>query len=235
MDGKISLFASVGVHLSVLLASSLKQDAQFQMSSGQNISRAKSLGVELVQRAPKEVEVMEPEASHRHPISEKFPEPVVKKDDLISPRKKETKKVLPAASSTPEETKDKKSTKEEETKNKIDSLAKTTSSEISDNADNSKPGFVSASAAYFRNPPPVYPRSAREAQQEGVVRIVANVSEDGEAIDVKLKLASAFEALDHAALEAVKKWRFKPATLLGHPVGSLVEVPIRFKLDSRSR
>ncbi len=83
---------------------------------------------------------------------------------------------------------------------------------------------------YLRNPPPVYPRESRKASEEGVVLLSVSIDRDGEVQSLSLKKTSAFPRLDAAALEAVKKWKFKPARLGGMPLASTVDVPVRFVL-----
>ena len=94
---------------------------------------------------------------------------------------------------------------------------------------------VSASPDYFRNPPPSYPEPARRRKHEGVVLLRVGVSENGLVTEVQLTKSSGFKELDEAALNAVKRWTFKPGTVLGRPVASQVEVPIRFELKSQAR
>jgi TonB family protein len=43
-------------------------------------------------------------------------------------------------------------------------------------------------------------------------------------------LRSLYPDLDASAIDAVKRWRFKPAVLRGHAVPALVEVEMTFKL-----
>ena len=42
---------------------------------------------------------------------------------------------------------------------------------------------------------------------------------------------SGYRILDNSALEAVRKWKFHPATIGGVKVSSTVKVPVRFTLD----
>ena len=65
--------------------------------------------------------------------------------------------------------------------------------------------------------PPVYTQEARKAQVTGVVVVEAIIDEQGNVTDVKV-LQGLPMGLDQAALEAVKNWKFKPATLDGQPV-----------------
>lgn len=87
-------------------------------------------------------------------------------------------------------------------------------------------------AAYLSNPPPAYPLSARRRGIEGTVLVRAEVAAGGECQRVELKKSSGADALDQAALEAVKKWRFVPAKRGSQAVVAWVEVPITFKLEN---
>jgi protein TonB len=87
-------------------------------------------------------------------------------------------------------------------------------------------------AAYLNNPPPAYPLAARRRNIEGKVLVRAEVQTDGSCSQVELKIPSTSELLNQAALEAVKKWRFVPATLGGQTLVAWVEIPITFKLSN---
>lgn len=87
-------------------------------------------------------------------------------------------------------------------------------------------------AAYLSNPPPAYPLAARRRGVEGTVLVRAEISVGGECQRAELKKTSGHEMLDHAALEAVKKWRFVPAKRGSQAVVAWVEVPITFKLEN---
>ncbi len=91
-------------------------------------------------------------------------------------------------------------------------------------------GLVAARPDYLRNPPPPYPEFARQAHQEGTVRLSVEVSESGTASHVSISQSSGFSLLDTAALNAVKNWKFKPSMLGGIPQSSRVVVPVRFEL-----
>jgi protein TonB len=90
---------------------------------------------------------------------------------------------------------------------------------------------VSAKPIYLENPPPAYPERARRLGQEGVVLLAVTVSPAGIALHIDLKKTSGFPLLDNAAMAAVKRWRFRPATVAGIPVETTVDVPVRFKLQ----
>jgi periplasmic protein TonB len=57
------------------------------------------------------------------------------------------------------------------------------------------------------------------------------VSADGLPADVTVADSSGHPSLDQAAVAAVRKWRFSPATQGGRPLPSIAEVPIRFHLE----
>jgi protein TonB len=53
---------------------------------------------------------------------------------------------------------------------------------------------------------------------------------DGQAASVKVAASSGFSILDQAALAAVMKWQFLPATRNGIAVREEVRIPIEFRL-----
>jgi TonB family protein len=75
---------------------------------------------------------------------------------------------------------------------------------------------------------PVYPQSAIQQRVEGTVRVRARISETGAVGDVSALNGSPL--LQTAAVNAVKKWTFKPEVLDGRPVASDFDVNIRFSL-----
>ena len=80
------------------------------------------------------------------------------------------------------------------------------------------------------NKPPEYPRRARRQGLEGRVVIAIAVSTQGRPREVLVTASSGFKILDHAALEAVQRWRFLPAHRGDVPVDSKLMVPIVFRL-----
>lgn len=87
-----------------------------------------------------------------------------------------------------------------------------------------------SNAAYLKNPKPAYPKIALRRGMQGLVLLNVQVSPKGLPLSVLVKRSSGFVLLDKAALEAVKRWRFAPATRGGIPVMAKVDVPIRFSL-----
>lgn len=78
-------------------------------------------------------------------------------------------------------------------------------------------------------PDPEYPESARAARIEGKVIVEAIIGEDGSVESVQV--TQSVPELDQAALDAIKQWRYKPATLDGEPVRVRFTVIITFTLE----
>ena len=76
---------------------------------------------------------------------------------------------------------------------------------------------------------PPYPELARRAHLEGVVVLEAVIGVDGSVRDVRV-LSGASPLLDPAALEAVKRWRYRAASVGTRPVAVYLQVVITFSL-----
>lgn len=66
--------------------------------------------------------------------------------------------------------------------------------------------------------PPGYPLNAAERSLEGWVAVSYVVKTDGSVGDALVHDSNGVPALERAALKAVRRWRFEPATLAGRPV-----------------
>src|SRR5204862_2307472 len=77
---------------------------------------------------------------------------------------------------------------------------------------------------------PVYPEVARKARISGIVIVECTIDKNGYVIDVHVLKPLPF-GLDQAAVEAVKKWKFRPGTLNGQPVDVLYNLTVNFKLN----
>ncbi len=75
---------------------------------------------------------------------------------------------------------------------------------------------------------PTYPANARQARIEGAVQLMATISRNGDISAVKV--VSGEPQLAHAAVDAVKQWKYKPYLLNGSPVEIQTQVTINFKL-----
>jgi protein TonB len=78
---------------------------------------------------------------------------------------------------------------------------------------------------------PRYPDSARRRGVEGTVIIKAYVTEQGRVEQVQVERSAGHTDLDQAAVEAVERWRFKPARRGRQPVAMWVSIPVKFQLN----
>jgi protein TonB len=78
----------------------------------------------------------------------------------------------------------------------------------------------------------VYPEIAQEAGIEGTVVIQAFVNEFGKVTDCVVLKGVPNTGLDEAAIDAIKKTRFKPAKQRDRNVGVYISIPVIFKLQS---
>ena len=78
--------------------------------------------------------------------------------------------------------------------------------------------------------PPVYPPRCLRLGIEGTVRVRVLVGEDGRPQEVTIGKSSGESALDNAAMDAVRTWRFEPAKHNGVPVRAWAIIPVEFKL-----
>ena len=78
---------------------------------------------------------------------------------------------------------------------------------------------------------PRYTADAMRAKIQGTVRLEAVVRADGTLSDIKVIQSLDKElGLDNEAIEAMKKWEFKPGTKDGKPVAVRIEAEMSFKL-----
>ena len=86
--------------------------------------------------------------------------------------------------------------------------------------------------SYLYNPKPAYPSMARKLGIEGTVKLRVLVNPEGVPEQPRVLDSSGTEALDAAALEAVRRWRFVPAREGKLTVAHWVDIPITFKLGA---
>ncbi|MCW2337251.1 protein TonB [Sphingobium sp. B2D3A] len=74
---------------------------------------------------------------------------------------------------------------------------------------------------------PRYPIESRRKREQGVVLLALTVGLDGCVEDIRIARSSGFTRLDKAALDAVKRWRWRPTLRDGQPVfvKGVVEIP----------
>lgn len=78
------------------------------------------------------------------------------------------------------------------------------------------------------SPAPRYPPEAFRRGESGTVVLRIHVAADGSVQAIDLVESSRSRLLDRAAVEAVRRWRFRPAQRDGQAVEGSVQVPIRF-------
>lgn len=89
----------------------------------------------------------------------------------------------------------------------------------------------SANAGYLKNPAPEYPSLAQRRGWEGTVLLRVHVLANGKPSDIQIQQSSGRDALDEAAIRAVKRWSFVPATRGDQAIAGWVSVPLEFRLN----
>jgi len=77
-----------------------------------------------------------------------------------------------------------------------------------------------------RTVPAVYPPEAREKRIIGTVVLKVLVNKEGNV--VKATVVSGPPVFSASALDAIKEWKFKPATLQGQPVETTTQIRLNF-------
>ncbi|HUD12459.1 MAG TPA: M56 family metallopeptidase [Terracidiphilus sp.] len=75
---------------------------------------------------------------------------------------------------------------------------------------------------------PVYPAEAKKNKISGSVVLAATIGKDGTV--EKLRVVSGPSALQRAAVDAVKQWRYQPFLLNGNPIVVKTNITVRFTL-----
>jgi len=79
---------------------------------------------------------------------------------------------------------------------------------------------------------PEYTPQAREAKLEGSVQVFVEVLADGTTSPAHMMAAHGLGmGPDQKAIEAVSKWKFKPAQINGRPISWVTNVWVDFSLD----
>jgi TonB family protein len=79
------------------------------------------------------------------------------------------------------------------------------------------------------SPEPSFSDEARKKNVQGIVTLMLVVGKDGRPYDIHVRQSLGM-GLDEQAIEAVKTWRFRPATLDGKPVDAQIAVEVNFRL-----
>ncbi len=83
------------------------------------------------------------------------------------------------------------------------------------------------------NRPPTYPERALIDRLEGTVVLRLRITSEGRVEWLKVFSSSGHAILDAAAAQAVRSWRFAPASSAGRPTAATVRLPVRFSLDTQ--
>jgi protein TonB len=78
---------------------------------------------------------------------------------------------------------------------------------------------------------PPYPASEQRAENEGSVTVRITIGADGRVKQVEKVKATSEAFFKATEQQALRHWRYKPATLDGRPVESRTSVTVRFRLD----
>jgi protein TonB len=78
---------------------------------------------------------------------------------------------------------------------------------------------------------PEYPNELRRDGVSGVVMVKCTIDEQGNVVDPTVEKSSN-GAFEKPAIDALKKWKFKPAKQDGAPVAIKVSIPIKFVFES---
>ena len=82
-----------------------------------------------------------------------------------------------------------------------------------------------------KTPPPIYPDALRRDGVDGLVAVKVTIDEKGSVSECVVAKSSRVE-FEQPAVEAVKSWKFKPASKDGVAVKSQVVIPIKFIQES---
>lgn len=74
---------------------------------------------------------------------------------------------------------------------------------------------------------PVYPEDMRRDGVAGMVMLKCTVDEHGNVNDVEV-VKTSHESFTQPALDALRRWKFKPARQDGNAVAVKINIPIRF-------
>jgi protein TonB len=78
---------------------------------------------------------------------------------------------------------------------------------------------------------PAYPAELRKAKIEGTVTLIFVLNEEGRVEEPRVENSSRPE-FEKPALDAIRKWRFRPGEKDGQPVRTYIRVPMRFRVST---
>lgn len=76
-----------------------------------------------------------------------------------------------------------------------------------------------------------YPELARVARLEATVSVQLVIDENGQIRDACATATRPNLEFEEHALDAIRQWRFEPATVDGETVSSIIDIPMRFMLN----
>jgi protein TonB len=101
------------------------------------------------------------------------------------------------------------------------------------NASGLTPAQLAANLKRVKYTPPEFPSKALSQRVSGTVTVEYIVDTNGETRDVRVVEATPPGVFDHAAIAAIKKWRYEPVIANGAAVEVPVRTAIRFELPSQ--
>lgn len=87
-----------------------------------------------------------------------------------------------------------------------------------------------ADASELNNPAPAYPNLSRRLGEKGTVTLEILVRANGTVGAVNIKRSTGYKRLDDAAIKAIKRWRFIPASQAGTAIDYWYEIDFEFGL-----
>jgi TonB family protein len=78
---------------------------------------------------------------------------------------------------------------------------------------------------------PDYPNRSKDRGEQGIVTLLFSLDASGDVLDGTIKQSSGSDRLDDAALRAIRKCHFRPATVDGEAVASRTTIRFQWKLD----
>lgn len=88
--------------------------------------------------------------------------------------------------------------------------------------------FTAIAPAILRRVDPIYPELARRAHVQGTVVLMMVVDESG--VPMQVRVLDGHPALQDAAMQAARQWRFEPARMDGRPVAASFRLTLNFRL-----
>ncbi len=93
-----------------------------------------------------------------------------------------------------------------------------------------KLGDVDQKPVLLHSVKPLYPLSARRLGLTGYVQLELIVTASGDVTDVEVMDSAGLRSFERSAVQAIRQWKFKPATLRGVPVAVRCRKRITFRL-----